>query len=149
MQIAAAPGERCKITSLSRELWQHVEELQGHPGMARDIRAWPSTCTPPTPAILPFLPAGGGTRILHQPRGLIQPEPTPHCAWESQAWTPTPQPASICGANAGFLPTQSTSDRPTVALPNYYSAFYCYRCSVGEVSYRSYLCDGNDLLRLI
>lgn len=35
MQMAAAPGERCE-TSLSRE---HVEELPGHPGMARDIRA--------------------------------------------------------------------------------------------------------------
>lgn len=39
MQIAAAPGERCEITSLSKELRQHVEELAGHPGMARDIRA--------------------------------------------------------------------------------------------------------------
>lgn len=42
-------------------------------------------------------------------------------------------PHSFAGPVLASFPARSTSDRPATVLPNYYSAFYCYRCSGGEL----------------
>lgn len=149
---------------------QHVEELPGHSGMARDIRAWPEGqaragrpepqlprfppgpprlphVSPASSAILRCLPARGGTRILHHPRGLTQAEPTPVLCF------------GVSGLNSGpaariHLPGQCWLPSPLGPPP--IDRPWCFLIiivhftviDVREVSYSSYLCDGNGLLRL-
>lgn len=52
-----------------------------------------------------------------------------------ELWPRSPHP--FAGPVLASLPTPSTSHRPTVVLPNYYSAFYCYRCSGSELQLSS------------
>lgn len=137
---------------------QHVEE-PGHSGMARDIRADPKAKAswPPEPQ-LPRFPPGSSSAPTREPRlpqpssDVFRPRGEQNSASSKRThpgrtnpravlWSLRPElwprSHSICRASAGFPPH-------SVHTP-WADQWWV---DVREVSYSSYLCDGNGLLRL-